>query len=598
MSDNTRLNPGSGGDQIASDDIGGIKYQRVKLVVGNDGVNDGDVSSTNKLPIDIDQPLTDAQLRATALDVNATINTTGLATDANQDVQLAALDSIIAKITSDPATQTTLAAILAKIISNPSTEAKQDAANTLLTTLSTKDFATQTTLAAILAKLIASPSTEAKQDTGNTSLSSIDTKLTNPLPVSGTISTGLSQPLTDTQIRATPLPVSGTVSTGLTQPLTDTQLRATPVPVSGTVTATPTGTQNVDLTANTIGLSTGAKQDTGNTSLASILAKIIAAPATEAKQDTGNTSLGTIKTNTDKIPSLGQALAASSVPVVLTAAQITTLTPISGSLEATQLLVKAKTDNLDVALSTRTKPADQQHTIVDSITAGSTIIGKVGIDQTTPGTTNKVNIGTDGTVAIGTALPAGSAAIGKLAANSGVIIGDVNVVAVPTLTKGTQGSTGFSVQPLNNAGRVALRFYAVAAAAGTTTTETAITLTKSADNGATSTAVSFVITSGKRFRITNIIVATRGNATATIQTTTFNLRINTAGAVITSTTPIILSARSATPATASAWDRLQLDIGDGIEILGDGTIQFGITAAATYTTNAPTWDVVIIGYEY
>jgi len=51
--------------------------------------------------------------------------------------------------------------------------------------------------------------------------------------------------------------------------------------------------------------------------------------ATEAKQDTGNTSLASIKTNTDKIPALGQALAAASVPVVLTAAQVTTLTPPS-----------------------------------------------------------------------------------------------------------------------------------------------------------------------------------------------------------------------------------------------------------------------------
>lgn len=34
------------------------------------------------------------------------------------------------------------------------------------------------------------------------------------------------------------------------------------------------------------------------------------------------------------------------------------------------------------------------------LVAGSAIIGKVGIDQTTPGTTNKVSIGTDGTVAV------------------------------------------------------------------------------------------------------------------------------------------------------------------------------------------------------
>lgn len=40
--------------------------------------------------------------------------------------------------------------------------------------------------------------------------------------------------------------------------------------------------------------------------------------------------------------------------------------PTGASTEATLALIKAKTDNIDVALSTRTKPADQQHVIVDS----------------------------------------------------------------------------------------------------------------------------------------------------------------------------------------------------------------------------------------
>ncbi|WP_376704671.1 hypothetical protein RQ479_07970 [Mesorhizobium sp. ISC25] len=40
--------------------------------------------------------------------------------------------SILAKLSADPATQTTLAALLAKVIAAPATEAKQDAANTLL----------------------------------------------------------------------------------------------------------------------------------------------------------------------------------------------------------------------------------------------------------------------------------------------------------------------------------------------------------------------------------------------------------------------------------------------------------------------------------
>ncbi len=48
--------------------------------------------------------------------------------------------------------------------------------------------------------------------------------------------------------------------------------------------------------------------------------------STSALQTTGNTSLSSID---GKTPALGQALAAASVPVVLTAAQITTLTPLA-----------------------------------------------------------------------------------------------------------------------------------------------------------------------------------------------------------------------------------------------------------------------------
>lgn len=50
MVDNTILNPGTGGDTVASDDIGGIKFQRVKLIAGINGVNDGDIAKTNPLP--------------------------------------------------------------------------------------------------------------------------------------------------------------------------------------------------------------------------------------------------------------------------------------------------------------------------------------------------------------------------------------------------------------------------------------------------------------------------------------------------------------------------------------------------------------------
>lgn len=65
----------------------------------------------------------------------------------------------------------------------------------------------------------------------------VDVSSSNPMPVSGTVTanTGLSQPLTDAQLRASSVPISGTVTanTGLLQAVTDAQLRATPVPVSG-----------------------------------------------------------------------------------------------------------------------------------------------------------------------------------------------------------------------------------------------------------------------------------------------------------------------------------------------------------------------------
>ena len=50
MADNITLNSGSGGDSVAADDIGGVKFSRIKLVHGADGTNDGDVALTNPYP--------------------------------------------------------------------------------------------------------------------------------------------------------------------------------------------------------------------------------------------------------------------------------------------------------------------------------------------------------------------------------------------------------------------------------------------------------------------------------------------------------------------------------------------------------------------
>jgi hypothetical protein len=84
------------------------------------------------------------------------------------------------------------------------------------------------------------------------------------------------------------------------------------------------------------------------------------------------------------------------------------------------------------------------------LSAGAALIGKVGIDQTTPGTTNKVSIGTDGTVALNAALPAGTNVIGGVKQRAFAIAGSVvtrpaNVTAYTALDAVSNNATAASV---------------------------------------------------------------------------------------------------------------------------------------------------------
>lgn len=53
MADDVTLDAMSGGDTVAADDIGGVKFQRMKLIHGANGTNDGDVSTANGLPVQL-----------------------------------------------------------------------------------------------------------------------------------------------------------------------------------------------------------------------------------------------------------------------------------------------------------------------------------------------------------------------------------------------------------------------------------------------------------------------------------------------------------------------------------------------------------------
>ena len=76
MADNVGYTPGSG-ETIATDDIGGVQYQRVKPVWGVDGVAN-DVNATTPLPVEVIGELTNA-IEAMRMAINALTRSVGLA---------------------------------------------------------------------------------------------------------------------------------------------------------------------------------------------------------------------------------------------------------------------------------------------------------------------------------------------------------------------------------------------------------------------------------------------------------------------------------------------------------------------------------------
>jgi hypothetical protein len=93
--------------------------------------------------------------------------------------------------------------------------------------------------------------------------------------------------------------------------------------------------------------------------------------ATSANQTTANSSLSSIDSKTPALVSGRQPVDGSGVTQPISAASLPL--PSGASTEATLALIKAKTDNLDVLLSTRTKPADSQHVTVDNPTSSVSV---------------------------------------------------------------------------------------------------------------------------------------------------------------------------------------------------------------------------------
>ena len=71
MADNVSTSAGT----FATDDIGGVHFERVKLVIGVDGTNDGDVHSSNPLPVNL-RNISSVATQATLAEVTTFTNST------------------------------------------------------------------------------------------------------------------------------------------------------------------------------------------------------------------------------------------------------------------------------------------------------------------------------------------------------------------------------------------------------------------------------------------------------------------------------------------------------------------------------------------
>lgn len=390
-------------------------------------------------------------------------------------------------------------------------------------------------------------------------------------PVAGIAETS-APTLTNGKSAALSLTTAGAVrtdSSGVTQP------------VSGTITANAGTNLNTSALALDATLTGGTQQTkiTDGTNVATVKAASTAAGATDKAVVVAISPNNTVPVSIATAPVL-----------VAGTAYIGKTRPTDGTLDLTLLNSAPGSDSGQVAIPVRVVSA------LGSTGGGPADVGTSTAASETDANRQKV---TASLRLLDTSQSASSQLVAAKGDQTSGLWANVKSITPPTLTVGTQGSTGFGVQEMHDAGRTAISFYATNVALGTTTTETAITMTKSAGTGATSSAASFVVTSGKRFRITSIVVAMR-SASAVACVVTFNFRINTGGAVTTSSTPVVLAASVATSASSALqWDRSTFNIPEGYEILGDGTLQIGLTANATFASGTtPNVFVNIIGYEY
>lgn len=326
------------------------------------------------------------------------------------------------------------------------------------------------------------------------------------------------------------------------------------------------------------GDATAANQVLQLTELTAILNKLIAAPSTEAKQDAAialltaiNTALGsplTINLPTGISTEAKQDAIITALGLLSTAAGQTTgnttLASILAALSGT-LSVSAAALPLPTGAATEATLAS----VLTALAPPVTVDGTVAIDQTTPGTTNAVE-----------------------------------VIQVPAITKGTQGSRGLTVQPLRDAGRVSVVYrpsHGIGAYSGfSSDTAYVATMYKALGSGSVSASgTSFVIPAGKIFRVQTFRAMMMVQTTSPVATRVqVGLLIDPSG-TITNASPLAMTIRLTGQATGGFSSYDDITIPEGFDIVGDGTLAIGVYLLANFASGAgPAVQFNLVGYEF
>ena len=471
------------------------------------------------------------------------------------------------------------------------------------------------------------------------------------IPVSGTVTANAGTGTLATSIVGT-VPVSGTFWQA-TQPVSGTVTAA----ISGTSTVSGTVTANAGTNLNTSALATEAGAvstiSTNTTNIPNVIGTAASAIPSKILQVGGSdgTLSRAIKTLTSgqmdirpltsadivtsTISGTVPATISGTIPVSGTFWQTTQ--PVSGTITANAGTGTLSTSIVGGTISTVTNAVSVSGTVPVSGTfwqttqpvsgtLTSSISGTVPVSGTFWQTTQPVsgtitaNAGTGtlstsivgGTISTVTNAVSVSGTIpvsGTVTANAGTgtlstsIVNTTVATTAPTLTKGTQGANGWSVQNLKDAGRNT-RIFALDAYTAAPVAEAVQSVVQWYSNAAVAgTTQPAVIPAGKTLRLTHYTMSTK--SLATVGSAVVRIRANTAGLGVLGS-PLVFSmecgsrAGATTVAMTGGMDTFSGVFPDGLEFPAGTGLAFsmaGYGPAGVLTLEGVT-RFQVFGYEY